>query len=135
MDVVSFRKRVGHDLTVETNTDFFGIRTGVGQHPVIESTAAAESTPANIEGETGAEKGVDLVDRNFRKGGGWLADAEGSGDQLERRILHCVKPEVIRIDARINPAVARMTGDQLREVDLSRQGSKHGDSLQGGPGG
>jgi hypothetical protein len=111
VDVVSFRKRVGHDLTGETNTDFFGIRTGIGQHPVIESTAAAESTAASIEGKARTKKGVDLVDQDFGEGGGWLADTKGSGDQLERGILDGVKPEFILINARINPAVVGMAGD------------------------
>lgn len=114
VDVVRFRKRVGHDLMGETDTDFFRFRARVGQHPIIEPAAAAESPAASIEGKARAEEYVDLVGWDFGEGGGWFADAKGSGNQLVRGILHGVKPEVMLINARINPAVVGMAGDQLR---------------------
>lgn len=114
VDVVRFRKRVGHDLIGETDTDFFRVRACGGQHPIVEPATAAEAPAASIEGKARAEEGVDLVGRDFGEGGGWLADAKGAGDQLERGIFHGVKLEVMPIDARINPAVVGMTGDQFR---------------------
>ena len=78
-DVVGLREGVGDDLGIEADAGLEGVRAGLGEHPVIETAAAPEATAVEIEGEAGAEKGIDFVDRNLRSIGGGFENAEGSG--------------------------------------------------------
>ena len=78
-DVVGLREGVGNDLEIEADTDFDGFRAGLGEQAVVETAAAAEATTGPVEGEAGAEEGIDFVDRNLWSIGGGFENAERSG--------------------------------------------------------
>ena len=78
-DVVGLREGVGDDLGIEADAGLEGVRAGLGEHPVIETAAAPEATAVEIEGEAGAEKGIDFLDWDLRGIGGRFENAEGSG--------------------------------------------------------
>ena len=79
LDVVGLRKGVGNDLEIEADTDFDGFRVGLGEQAVVETAAAAEAATVEVEGEAGAEEGIDFVDRNLWSIGGGFENAERSG--------------------------------------------------------
>ena len=110
---MGFGEGVGDDLVRETNADSSGVRSCSGEDSVIESTAAAEATAAGIEGETGAEEGVDLSDLDFGQGGGGFTDSEGARNEIVCGIDDGVKSESVAIDPRIDPAVVGMAGDEI----------------------
>ena len=78
-DVVGLREGVGNDLEIEADTDFDGFRAGLGEQAVVETAAAPEAAAVEVEGEAGAEKGIDFLDWDFRSIGGGFENAEGSG--------------------------------------------------------
>ena len=78
-DVVGLREGVGNHLEIEADAGLEGVRAGLGEHPVIETAAAPEATTGPVEGEAGAEKGIDFLDGDFRSIGGGFENAERSG--------------------------------------------------------
>ena len=73
------RKGVGDDLGIEADAGLEGVRAGLGEHPVIETAAAAEAAAGPVEGEAGAEKGIDFLDGDLMSIGGGFENAERSG--------------------------------------------------------
>ena len=78
-DVVGLGKGVGNDLKFETDTDFEGVRAGLGEQAVVETAAAPEAAAVEVEGEAGAEKGIDFLNGDFMSIGGGFENAERSG--------------------------------------------------------
>ena len=78
-DVVGLGKGVGDDLGIEADAGREGVRAGLGEQAVVETAAAAEAAAIQVEGEAGAEKGIDFEDRNLWSIGGGFENTEGSG--------------------------------------------------------
>ena len=47
------------------DADLKRIGAGLGEQAVVESAAAAKASAVFVEGEAGADKGIDLMDRDF----------------------------------------------------------------------
>lgn len=121
MDVVRLGKGVFDELEREGNAELERVRPGVFEQPVVKAAATAEATAPRVEGEAGTEEGVDFGGRNLGQGGRGLADAEGTRQQVARRVFHRVEREAFARDARVNPAPVGMRGDQRQQVGFDRQ--------------
>jgi len=82
----------------------------LGKQAVVEPAAAAKASAAGIEGDARAEERVDFQRGDFCKRRNGFENAEGSGRELDRRIRHGMKREMIACDFRIDEATAWQTG-------------------------
>ena len=117
------RKRVGDELKREANPEFVAAGSGAGEHPIVESTTAAEATAIPVEGEAGAQEGINLTDRSFWRGGRRFADAKRPDRPIER----VVERQAFTRDFRENPAEIRALLDNRREIDFARERRINGD--------
>lgn len=101
---MGFGEGGGDELLGETDTGFEGVGAGGFEDAVVESATATEAATGLIEGEAGAEEGVD-----FRRGNDWqcvnrFADSEHAFDEFGEEIANFVKDEGFAFDAGKNPA-------------------------------
>ena len=108
-----FRKNIRDNLPRKTHAYPQGVRPSPGEHPVIKSPAAAETAAAWIEGESGTEKRVNLIERNDWHIRRRLAHAEGSGLGQGHRVFRMMKMKIIAIHPRPDPALPGMPGDDF----------------------
>jgi hypothetical protein len=113
--IVRLGEGVGDDLKWETDADFEGVGSGLGEQAVVESAAAAEAVAASVEGEAGADKGVDLMERGFRRVCGGLEDGVGTGMEAVARM----EGEVVAVDFRIDPVQLGKVATEGGEIHLS----------------
>ena len=117
---MGFGKGVGDELTGETNADFQGIGTGMGEHPVIKSAAAAETSAVAVEGEAGAKESVDPVHRNLRQVGQGFLNAKCTRFEIKVGIFHGMEVQGIANDFWIEPAAVRVLRDEIRQIGFVR---------------
>lgn len=131
-DIVGLGKCVRHSLAGEADADFLGIGAGLGEDTIIESIATTEAPAIRIEGETGAEKGVDLDFRDERMGWRTFHDSKAAGSELGSGISDRVESERVAVDARVSPSDFGMAGDEIYQIDLAREWRKDGDGFESG---
>jgi len=120
VDVVWLGKRIRNELFREADADFQSVRPGLFEDPVVISLAAAEPSAVVVEGESGADEGVDRGGWDFREGGEGFEDGEISGKEIGGGILDLMEFQVVSFDdAGVCPADFGVMGDEIREVDFS----------------
>lgn len=128
VDVVRFGEDGGDHLERVADADLEGIRTGVFQHAVVETLAASEAAAFCIEGEAGADEGVDTFHGHLRGTFRGFKDAEGAGDE----VVAFVKGKIMADDFRIDPVEILPGEDRFRQINLSRQRGIDGDRAERG---
>jgi hypothetical protein len=129
-DIMRLRKRVRDHLKGKADADFKGIGAGLGEEAVVESAAATEAAAAGVEGEAGAEEGVDFLNRNLGAGGGGFEDAVASGTEIAAG----VEGEVVADDSRIDPGEVGAGEDGGGQIDLAGEWRIYGDGVERGVG-
>lgn len=99
----------------EADSDFEGIGSGLSEYSIIKSAAATEPSAAGIEGETGANEGVDLGNGDGGGVGDGFEDPECAGEELAAE----VKAELAGVDFREEPAYVGALARQGREIDFA----------------
>ena len=100
-------KRVRDPLKGKADADLERIGAGLGEEAVVEAAAAAEAAAAGVEGEAGAEEGIDFLNRDLGAVGGGFEDAVASG----QKVGASVEGEVVADDSRIDPDEIRAGED------------------------
>lgn len=91
---------VRNPLAGKANPDFERVRAGLGEDAIVKTAPAPEAAAAGIEGESGADEGVDFPQRNFRRFGRGLEEIEGTGNEIST----VVEGEVVAADLGIEPS-------------------------------
>ncbi len=132
VDVVWFGKGIRNHLGGKADADFKGIRPGIREDAIIKTFSAAEASAFLIKGKAGADEGVDFILGDERVAGGGFHDAETAGSQFGGRIGDDVKEQRVAVHPGINPSDFGMSGDEIEQVDLTREGRKDGDGFNTG---
>lgn len=115
------------DLVFEGHAD--SARTGPcpGKCPIVKSTPATESSAAAVEGEPGAEEGVDVAEGDLLQAVGGFAHAEGPGDEFAGGLADGMEAEFLARDARKQPASRRVALRHGQQVGFPGQRGEEGD--------
>lgn len=130
-EIVCFGKGVRDELAGETNADSEGARSGGGEHAVVEAASAPEASARGIEGEAGAEEGVDFRCGDHGQGVDGFEDSEAAGTEFGGGILNRVEAEGFADDLWKEPATLGMAGDERPQIGFAGQGGEGGDRMDG----
>lgn len=98
-DVMCLGKCIRNKLFGKTNADLERVGAGLGEDAVVEAATAAETAAIFVEGEAGADEGVDFLKRDFGRIVMGFEDPEGTGVEVAAGM----EAEMVAADFRIDP--------------------------------